>query len=82
MDIKTTSSSKIETTPSNFKGLNGVDVYLSGKFYKYTYGNCKNFKEAKGILKELNELGYSTAFITAFENGKRINLQEAINKTE
>jgi N-acetylmuramoyl-L-alanine amidase len=77
-----TSSSKIETTPSNFKGLNGVDVYLSGKFYKYTYGNCKNFKEAKGILKELNELGYSTAFITAFENGKRINLQEAINKTE
>lgn len=77
-----TSSSKIETTPSNFKGLNGVDVYLSGKFYKYTYGNCKNFKEAKGVLNELKELGYSTAFITAFENGKRINLQEAINKTD
>ena len=77
-----TSSSKIETTPSNFKGLNGVDVYLSGKFYKYTYGNCKNFKEAKVVLNELKELGYSTAFITAFENGKRINLQEAINKTD
>ena len=77
-----TSSSKIETTPSNFKGLNGVDVYLSGKFYKYTYGNCKNFKEAKGVLNELKELGYSTAFITAFENGERINLQEAINKTD
>lgn len=77
-----TSSSKIETTPSNFKGLNGVDVYLSGKFYKYTYGSCKGFKEAKVILKELNELGYSTAFITAFENGNRINLQDAIKQTE
>ena len=77
-----TSSSKIETTPSNFKGLNAVDVYLSGKFYKYTYGSCKRFNEAKVILNELNELGYSTAFITSFENGIRINLQDAIKKTE
>jgi N-acetylmuramoyl-L-alanine amidase len=77
-----TSSSKIETSPSNFKGLNGVDVYLSGKFYKYTYGSCKRFNEAKVILNELNDLGYSTAFITSFENGIRTNLQEAIKKTE
>ena len=77
-----TSSSKIETSPSNFKGLNGVDVYLSGKFYKYTYGSCKRFNEAKVILNELNDLGYSTAFITSFENGIRTNLKEAIKKTE
>ena len=77
-----TSSTKIETNPSNFKGLNGVDVYLSGKFYKYTYGNCKRFSEAKLILKQVNELGFTTAFVTAFEDGNRINLQEAIKKTD
>ena len=77
-----TSSTKIETSRSNFKGLNGVDVYLSGKFYKYTYGKCKSFSEIKLVLKQVNEIGYSTAFVTAFENGVRINLQEAIKKTD
>ena len=77
-----TSSTKIETSRSNFKGLNGVDVYLSGKFYKYTYGKCKSFSEIKSVLKQVNEIGYSTAFVTAFENGVRINLQEAIKKTD
>ena len=77
-----TSSSKVDTSPSNFKGLNGVDVYLSGKFYKYTYGKTTHIEEAKLVLKKVNELGYSTAFITAFENGKRVNLQDAINKTQ
>ena len=76
-----TSSTQIETTPENFKGLNGVEVYLSGKFYKYTYGKCASFSAAKDLLKQVNEVGFNSAFVTAFEDGKRIELKEAIDKT-
>ncbi len=76
-----TSSTKIQTSPENFKGLNGVEVYLSGKFYKYTYGRCRDFTEAKKILKQVNETGFNTAFVTAFENGNRIELKDAIDKS-
>ena len=74
-----TSSSKIDTTPENFKGLNGVEVYISGKFYKYTFGKCEKFNEAKKVLNEVKSKGFNTAFITAFEDGKKINLQTAID---
>ncbi len=77
-----TSSTQLKTSPENFNGLNGVEVYLSGKFYKYTYGKCKSFLEAKEKLKVVNEKGFSTSFITAFENGKRIDLKQAIDKTK
>ena len=37
-----TSSDKIPTLPENFNGLKDVEVYISGKFYKYTYGLSPN----------------------------------------
>ena len=66
-----TSSSKIPTLAENFNGLRDVEVYLSGKFYKYTYGNCKDQGSAGEKLKEAQNAGYNTAFVIAFENGKR-----------
>ena len=68
-----TSSSKILTVPENFNGLKDVEVYLSGKFYKYTYGNCVSQKSAGIKLEEAKKAGYTTAFIIPFENGKRLN---------
>ena len=75
-----TSSSKISTVPENFNGLKGVEVYISGKFYKYTYGKCKDMETAKKMLSKAKSSGYPSAFITAFDDGKKINLNEAINK--
>ena len=75
-----TSSSKISTLPENFNGLKGVEVYISGKFYKYTYGNCVDMDAAKKMLSEAKSNGYPSAFITAFENGNKINLNEALKK--
>ena len=71
-----TSSSNIPTLPENFNGLKDVEVYLSGEFYKYTYGNCKNKVSAGEKLKEAQNAGYNTAFIIAFEDGKRNNWQK------
>jgi N-acetylmuramoyl-L-alanine amidase len=68
-----TSSTKIETLPENFNGLKGVEVYLSGKFYKYTFGNCKNQSSIKKKLKEAQDAGFNTSFAITFQDGKRKN---------
>lgn len=75
-----TSQKKVETKPYNFKGMKDVDMYISGKFYKYIVGDYTNVEEAKERLKKVKEKGYSTAFIIAFENGKRISMKEALKK--
>ena len=48
-------------------------MYLSGKFYKYTYGICKQKSEASNFLQEAIDAGYDTAFIVSFDNGKRLD---------
>jgi N-acetylmuramoyl-L-alanine amidase len=68
-----TSSSNIPTLAENFNGLKDVEVYLSGEFYKYTYGNCIDKVSVSEKLKEAQKAGYNTAFIISFENGKRNN---------
>ena len=68
-----TSSTKISTEPQNFNGLKGVEVYLSGKFYKYTYGICKQKSEASKYLQEAIDAGYDTAFIVSFDDGRRLD---------
>ena len=75
-----TSSSKISTVPGNFNGLKGVEVYISGKFYKYTYGRCVDMETAKTMLAKAKATGYPSAFITAFENGNKINVNAALVK--
>ena len=36
------SGTKLQTTSSNFKGLNDISVEQSGKMYKYFYGSIIN----------------------------------------
>ncbi len=77
-----TSKNKVETKSYNFKGMNDVDMYISGKFYKYIVGNYETVEEAKKRLSSVKEKGYTSAFIIAFENGERISVKEAIAKTK
>ena len=67
----TTSSKEIERSATNFKGLEGVDVYSDGGMFKYTYEKSNNFDEAKSALEAARSKGYTTAFIVAFKNGAR-----------
>jgi len=63
---------KLETTPSNFKGLKEVTRESEGKSYKYFYGNTTDFNEIKELLKTAKSKGYSSAFIITLKDGKRI----------
>ncbi len=74
------SGKKIDTTPSNFKGLSSIGVTSEGTFYKYTYGNTANYDEAKRLLAEAKAKGYTSAFVIAFKNGKKVSVQEALKR--
>lgn len=59
-------SRKIETSPSNFKGLHNVSVQQVNKIYKYFYGNETDYTACKKLLEEAKKKGYSSAFIVTF----------------
>ena len=76
-----TSSKPLNKKSSEFKGLDKVDEYISGSVYKYLAGSTPNFQEAKEMQKILRDMGFKDAFIVAFENGKKLDLNEAIAKS-
>lgn len=72
------SSVSIETQASNFKGVELVEQHQINGIYKYTVGNFLTFEEAKARQKEVKKIGFDSAFIIAFYNGKKITIQEGI----
>ncbi|RXR22905.1 N-acetylmuramoyl-L-alanine amidase family protein [Flavobacterium stagni] len=73
------SAKKLETTPSNFKGLKSISMTQTpAGLYKYMYGETANYEEAKRLLTEAKSKGYNQAFIIAFKDGKSVSVQEAL----
>lgn len=73
------SAKKLETTPSNFKGLKSISMTQTpAGLYKYMYGETANYEEAKRLLAEAKSKGYNQAFIIAFKDGKSVSVQEAL----
>ncbi len=75
-----TSSLNLPTKPENFKGMSDVEMVPSGKWFKYFVGSYKTIDEAKARQQEVQEKGYDTAFIVAYEDGKKISVSDAVNK--
>lgn len=70
---------KLELIPSNFKGLSNIQATTdNGQLYKYTYGETSDYNVAKKNLEEAKAKGYSSAYLIAFKDGKRITVQEAL----
>lgn len=72
------STKELATSPSNFKGLSPISVESTGSLFKYFYASEKNYDEAKQKLEEAKKKGYSTAFIVAYKDGVKINVNDAI----
>ena len=68
-----TSSVKIPILPENFNGLKDVEVYISGKFYKYTYGLSHNINIINEKLAMAKKAGYESSFVISFQDGKRLD---------
>lgn len=68
----------IKCEPKNFNGLEDVVEYEGGGLYKYVVGNERT-PEAAAKVKELcRQKGYDGAFIVAFKDGARIDLEKAV----
>jgi N-acetylmuramoyl-L-alanine amidase len=72
------SKRKIATKSYNFKGLKNVERIKIQPYYKYYYGKTSNYKKGQSFLKRVKKKGYRSAFITAFKNGKKISIKEAL----
>lgn len=72
------SAKKMDLTPNNFNGLNTISIEDDGKIIKYFYGNTNKYAEAKKLLDEAKEKGYTSAFIVAYKNGQKLSIQEAL----
>ena len=73
-----TSSTKISATSSRFKGFQ-VFEYVQDNLYKYTVGSfVGDYKSANDYKNKMREEGFVNAFVVAFLNGERINLEKAI----
>jgi len=77
-----TSEKRIPLTSTQFKGYT-VSEYIQDNLYKYTVGSyVNNFSEANSMKKKLRNSGFQHAFVVAFINGERVNLQKAIKLAE
>jgi N-acetylmuramoyl-L-alanine amidase len=69
---------RLELIPRNFNGLKNISVAYENRVYKYMYGETADYDEAKKQLSEAKDKGYNTAFLIAFKNGEKINIQDAL----
>jgi len=77
-----TSEKKISLSDPKFKGYT-VSQYQQDGLHKYTVGSYANsFEDANSMKNKLRENGFQHAFVVAFLNGERINLQKALKLAE
>ncbi len=70
---------KIKINDPQLKGLKNVDFYQESGLYKYTVGASANYDEINRLRKTVSDR-FPQAFIIAFKNGEKINVQQAVQE--
>jgi N-acetylmuramoyl-L-alanine amidase len=70
---------KIAVKSYNFRGLKNIERVKIGRYYKYYYKVTSSYKDIQRCLSVAKEKGYSSAFVVAFKNGKKVSVKE-VNK--
>ena len=71
------SSRALRKGDAHFKGETDYDSYQEGNMYKYTMGNSTNYNDIYRLRKSLSEK-FPEAFIIAFKNGQKYDVNQAI----
>jgi N-acetylmuramoyl-L-alanine amidase len=72
-----TSDKPLNLSSNQFNGLEVFEV-KEGSLYKYQVGNFENdFIEANKFKNELRSSGFPYAFVVAYENGVRLDIEKA-----
>ena len=72
-----TSSKPLAKNDKRLKGLKGVDYYKEKDIYKYTYGASGDYNKVLRTKRTITAK-YKDAFIIAFRDGEKMNVNEAI----
>ena len=72
-----TSSKPLAKNDKRLKGLKEVDYYKEGGIYKYTYGASSDYNKVLRTKRTITAQ-FKDAFIVAFRNGEKMNVNEAI----
>lgn len=73
-----TSAKRIPAGSEKFKGLQ-VEEQKAGDTWKYSVGSEPGLEGARKVQEQCKAKGFKEAFITAWHNGTRIDLQQAVN---
>nr|WP_313791607.1 N-acetylmuramoyl-L-alanine amidase [Muricauda sp. AC10] len=72
------SAKNIPLKKENFNGLDELSKEPYKNLFRYMYGNANSMDKAKQLKEQANARGYSTSYIVAYKNGKRISIKEAL----
>jgi len=64
------SKKKLDTIPSNFKGLKNISRSFENGYYKYFYGSADTNSECEKLLNEAKNKGYASAYIVSDNESK------------
>ena len=73
------SSALIKTGDPRFKGLSDVGHYQDGGMYKYTVGDSNDYNAINRLRREISDK-FPQAFVIAFKDGVRMDVNEAIRE--
>ena len=71
-------SRNLSLESDNFKGLNNLSKERHKNIYKYLYGSTNSYFQAKRLKYNADIKGFTTSYIVAYKDGKRILLSEAL----
>ena len=74
-----TAGRKLANNDRRLSGLTDVDYYVENGTYKYTCGASTDYNKVRASLKEVTKR-YKDAFIIAFREEKKINVNDAIKE--
>ena len=70
---------QLKTNDPQLKDVKNVDFYQEGGLYKYTVGSSADYNEIYQLRKTVVDR-FPQAFIIAFKNGQKVNVQEAMRE--
>lgn len=73
------SDKKLDAKNKQFKGLSPVNYYQEKGLYKYTYGESTDYNKVVRTKRQIASK-FKDAFIVAFKDGKKVNVNEAIKE--
>ena len=73
------SAKSIPLRAENFNGLDILSREPYKNLYRYMYGNAGTLDDAKRLKANADAKGYTTSYIVAYKDGKRVPLSQATN---